>query len=124
VHQDVGALREGGKRGKVSGVTGKHDGLSRKFELESEALGDRRMMIAQRRHLDVTRRHNRTFGIFVNVDELAQVWPALVGDAGLDVEFVGVPEPLCELLHASRAVGVDRGTCSARRGEEISSPPA
>jgi len=66
-------------------------------------------MIAQRRHLDVTRRHNRTFGIFVNVDELAQVWPALVGDAGLDVEFVGVPEPLCELLHASRAVGVDRG---------------
>jgi hypothetical protein len=96
------------------GVAGKDDGLAGELELECEALGDRRVHVAQRRHLDVARGHDRTLGVFVYLDELAQVGPALVDDAGVDVELVGIPKALRQRCHAGGSVGVDRRMQPAR----------
>ncbi len=65
------------------------------------------MDVAQRRHFDVAGRHHRSFGVFVHRDELAQIGPALVRDAGLDVELVGVPKAVREPFHAGRTIGID-----------------
>ncbi len=72
-------------------------------------MNDRRMAHARRAHLDVRVLHDEA-GLreFVRGDELAQVGPALVADARLDVETVELKVSLGHRLDRRRAVSVHR----------------
>jgi hypothetical protein len=94
-------------------------------EAQRVALVDRRVEIAQRRDGDTcgvicaagvgdtVGVEHRAFGVGVDAHEAAQVGPALVGDANLDVVAHRVPVASDERRDAGGAVDVDR------RGEPV-----
>src|SRR6266581_422105 len=89
VHENVRALGAGDQLGRIGGVARDHDRAVGGIEAVGVGVHDRRMAHARRADLDVRVLHDEA-GLreLVRGDELAQVGPALVGDARLDVEAV------------------------------------
>ena len=106
MHQHVAALGEFAELRIVLGVAGEHDRSVRGLELVGEIVHDRRMRSAERGDGDVVGLQHHAVGIDVLGDQqLAQVGPAFVGDARLDVELVHLP---IGFRHRFGALGTER----------------